>query len=66
MSSVNAVSLDNLIQNREKLEELLEEYGNTLAPCIVEYEAETCEFPVEILNEIRAIYAHLYRASAPK
>lgn len=63
MSSVNAASLDNLIQNREKLEELLEEYGNTLAPCIVEYEAETCEFPVEILNEIRAIYAHLYRAS---
>lgn len=56
-------SIYNLMECKEDLEELLFEYGNVLAPRIVEYEVERCEFPVEVLNEIRAIYAHIYRAS---
>lgn len=59
-------SLDKLQQYGSKIEELLGEYGTVLAPKIVEYEVENCEFPIEILNEIRAIYAHLYRASISK
>lgn len=56
-------SLANFEICRGEIEELFEEYGSVLAPRIVEYEVEQCEFPVEVLNEIRAIYAHLYRAS---
>lgn len=48
---------------QDDLQALLLEYGTQLAPRIVEYEVEQCEFPVEVLNEIRSIYAHLYRAS---
>ena len=48
---------------REQIEELLREYGDILIPRLAEYEVELRCFPVEILNEIRAIYAHLYRAS---
>lgn len=60
-------SLDNFKICQKEIEELFEEYGKVLVPRIVEYEVEQCEFPVEVLNEIRAIYAHLYRASvAPK
>lgn len=59
-------SLDKLQKYNSKIEELLEEYGTVLAPKIVEYEVENCEFPIEVLNEIRAIYAHLYRASVSK
>lgn len=60
-------SLDNFKICQKEVEELFAEYGNVLVPRIVEYEVEQCEFPVEVLNEIRAIYAHLYRASiAPK
>ena len=54
---------DKLMVCKADLEELLFEYGNVLAPRIVEYEVERCEFPVEVLNEIRAIYAHIYRAA---
>lgn len=56
-------NLDNLSYCKQDFEELLQEYGDVLAPRIIEYEVERCEFPVEVLNEIRAIYAHIYRAS---
>ena len=64
--NTNAVpkpTLENLLVCKQEVEELLEEYGSVLAPRIIEYEVEKCEFPIEVLNEIRAIYAHLYRAS---
>ena len=56
-------NIDILVDCKSDLESLLFEYGNVLAPRIVEYEVERCEFPVEVLNEIRAIYAHIYRAT---
>lgn len=56
-------SFQRLSECAQDIEQLLYEYGNILAPKIVEYEVEQCMFPVEILNEIRSIYAHLYRAS---
>ena len=55
--------LENLVPYKEKIETLLSEYGKILSPKIIEYEVEKNEFPVEILNEIRAIYSHLFRAS---
>lgn len=56
-------SLDRLMPYKEKIEMLLADYGDSLIPHLVEYEVELSCFPVEVLNEIRAIYAHLYRAS---
>lgn len=56
-------NIDNFDCCKQDFEELLDEYGEVLAPRIIEYEVERCEFPVEVLNEIRAIYAHIYRAS---
>lgn len=61
--STQRPDINRLMNCKEDLEELLFEYGNVLAPRIVEYEVERCEFPVEVLNEIRAIYAHIYRAT---
>lgn len=38
-------------------------YLNTIAPFIIQLETLDGEFPVEILNEIRAIFTHLARCS---
>jgi hypothetical protein len=46
-----------------EVEELFNLYANIINPLIIEYEVEKTEFPVEILNEIRAIVSHLVRAS---
>lgn len=62
-AKIEKPSFNRLQQCSNDLEELLAEYGSVLSPKIVEYEVEKCEFPVEVLNEIRSIYAHLYRAS---
>lgn len=48
------------------LNRLCDEYANVISPLIVEYEVEKNEFPVEILNEIRAIVGHVVRAAATK
>lgn len=48
------------------LNRLCDEYANVISPLIVEYEVEKNEFPIEILNEIRAIVGHVVRAAATK
>lgn len=41
--------------------EIYEQYQNLILPYIVELEVRDGEYPVEILNEIRAIFTHLSR-----
>ena len=46
----------------EKMEaEIYEQYQNIIAPYITELEVRDCEYPIEILNEIRSIFTHLSR-----
>ncbi len=40
---------------------IYEQYQNIIAPFIMELEVRDCEYPVEIFNEIRAIFTHLSR-----
>lgn len=60
------VDVDSLKNHKDKLNVLLSEYANVVNPLIVEYEVENNEFPIEILNEIRAIVGHIVRAAATK
>lgn len=41
--------------------EIYEQYQNLILPYIMELEVRDGEYPVEILNEIRAIFTHLSR-----
>ena len=50
-------SLEKLMPYSDLVNNLFAEYGDILVPRLVEYEVELSEFPVEVLNEIRAIYA---------
>lgn len=47
------------IQDREN--EIYRKYQDIIAPYIIELEVRDSEFPIEILNEIRAIFTHLSR-----
>jgi hypothetical protein len=42
-----------------RAKEIYKDYLNVICPYIVKYELLAGEFPVEILNEIRAIFTHL-------
>lgn len=50
----------------EELNEAFSTYINVINPFIVQFEILKNEFPVELQNEIRAIYGHLSRASLAK
>lgn len=52
-----------LIEHKKELDDLFECFVNEINPFIMEYEVLTNEFPVAILNEIRAIFTHLARIS---
>ena len=60
------IDVDALNSYKEELNALLSEYANIVNPLIVEYEVEKNEFPIEMLNEIRAIVGHIVRATATK
>lgn len=60
------VDVTALKNYKDELNCLLSEYANVVNPLIVEYEVEKNEFPIEILNEIRAIIGHIVRATATK
>ena len=44
------------------IKEQLDIYRDTIQPLIINIEQMSLRFPVEILNEIRALYTHLSRA----
>ena len=47
------------LNKREQL--IYEQYQNVIAPFIMELEVRDTEYPIEIFNEIRAIFTHLSR-----
>ena len=51
------------ITAEHRIQELYKQYLDVVCPFIIELETEDGEFPVEILNEIRAITTHLARFS---
>lgn len=60
------IDVTPLNKYKDELNRLLSEYANIVNPLIVEYEVEKNEFPIEILNEVRAIIGHIVRATATK
>lgn len=50
---------ENDLQQREKA--IFYQYQNVIAPFVAELEVRDTEYPIEIFNEIRAIFTHLSR-----
>lgn len=48
---------------QESIDEVFRIYHEDINPFVVQFEILKNEFPIEIQNEIRAIYGHLVRAS---
>lgn len=65
METENQVEINSaaLAQESELLDTVFRMYIEDINPFIVRFEVTKGEFPVEIQNEIRAIYGHLARAS---
>lgn len=55
-----------LLTYKEELDEVFELYYTLINPLIFQYEVLANEFPIEILNEIRAIFTHLCRCTQEK
>ena len=49
--------------HKEELDESFRTYIEDINPFIVKFESQKNEFPIEVLNEIRAIYGHIVRAA---
>lgn len=58
-----AINSDFLLTHKDDLNEMFRAYIEDINPFIVQFEVLKNEFPVELQNEIRAIYNHLVRAS---
>lgn len=55
-----------LIEHKEELDKMFRMYIEGINPFMVRFETAKTEFPIEIQNEIRAIYGHLARAAMSK
>lgn len=53
-------------KHSQELDEVFRMYIEDINPFIVRFETAKSEFPVEVQNEIRAIYGHLIRATMSK
>lgn len=53
----------NDVTHNARIVEIYDAYINTISPFILQLETLDGEFPVEILNEIRAIFTHIARSS---
>lgn len=63
MATEQKYSTDFLNKHKEELETAFRIYNEDIVPFIVQFEVSKNQFPVEVQNEIRAIYGHLVRAS---
>ena len=63
MDMLHNVDSSFLGQHYEELNEIFATYLNVINPFIVQFEILRNEFPVELQNEIRAMYGHLSRAA---
>ena len=52
-----------LAENKDELEEDFRIYLEDINPLIIQFEITKNEFPVEVQNEIRAMYGHMIRAA---
>lgn len=52
-----------LFAYKQELDEIFRTYIEDINPFIIQFEVVKNEFPIELQNEIRAIYGHLARAS---
>lgn len=57
------INSQNLTVYSEQLNDVFRMYIEDINPFIVRFEVSKGEFPVEVQNEIRAIYGHLVRAT---
>lgn len=62
---VKEVKVDSsfLVSYKQELDDIFRVYLENINPFIVQFEVLRNEFPIELQNEIRAIYGHLARAS---
>lgn len=63
MDTLHNVDSSFLVRHCEELNEIFAAYIDVINPFIVQFEILKNEFPVELQNEIRAIYGHLSRAA---
>ncbi len=63
---MQAVEGINDITRNARVVEIYDAYINTISPFILQLESLDGEFPIEILNEIRAIFTHISRCSLAK
>lgn len=63
MSDSAVVDTTYLLRYKEELDEVFRIYLEDINPYIVQFEILKGEFPIELQNEIRAMYGHLARAS---
>lgn len=61
--TVGKVDSSFLFSYKKELDEAFRNYLEVINPFIVQFEVLRNEFPIELQNEIRAIYGHLARAS---
>lgn len=64
----NDINIDSsfLMEYSEEINNIFRIYFEDINPFIVQFEILKNEFPIEVQNEIRAIYGHLVRASIAK
>ena len=64
----NDIKIDSsfLMEYSEEINNIFRIYFEDINPFIVQFEILKNEFPIEVQNEIRAIYGHLVRASIAK
>lgn len=63
MAGTSAVDSNFLLAHKEQLDEVFQIYLDDINPFIVQFEILKNEFPIELQNEIRAMYGHLARAA---
>lgn len=63
MGETDQLDISFLLENKSELEEVFRIYLEDINPLIVQFEITKNEFPVEIQNEVRAMYGHLARAA---
>lgn len=63
MSGSTKIDSAFLVKYKDQLDEVFRTYIEDINPFIVKFESQKNEFPVEVLNEIRAIYGHIVRAA---
>ena len=63
MTGSTTVDSNFLLAHKEQLDEVFQVYLDDINPFIVQFEILKNEFPIELQNEIRAMYGHLARAA---